>query len=100
MSVQNLLNPDGSYTATELLFRDLTANEVKEYQQWSRNKYIAGEQVSMAWHPVVRAECITMSQEVSAEAAGFMPEEPLSHNPWCPACKLCNALVVRDEKLT
>jgi hypothetical protein len=42
---------------------------------------------------------VCQSNDYAAMEAGFQVGEPLSHNPQCPECHLCNALVMRNGRL-
>tara|TARA_Y100001951_G_scaffold31361_1_gene24535 strand:- start:17 stop:613 length:597 start_codon:yes stop_codon:yes gene_type:complete len=42
------------------LFRDLNEAEEKEFRQWARDNYKAGDPIDTVWHPVVQDECKKM----------------------------------------
>jgi len=44
-------------------FKTLTADEDKEFRQWARDSWRPGDPISPMWHPVVRDECRTMTEE-------------------------------------
>jgi hypothetical protein len=39
------------------LFKELTEEETKEYQQWARENYVPLTPINGVWHPVIQAEC-------------------------------------------
>lgn len=42
------------------LFRDLTPEEVIEYQQWTRENFKVGMEINSLWHPVIQEYCSKM----------------------------------------
>ena len=42
------------------LFRDLNEAEEKEFRQWARDNFKAGDTINVVWHPVVQDECRKM----------------------------------------
>jgi hypothetical protein len=52
----------------EMQFRDLGADEEAEFRKWARDNYKCNEPINQLWHPVTKAECVLMNQEVAAEA--------------------------------
>lgn len=34
---------------------------------------------------------------MKTDEGGFLPKDLKTDNPWCPACKLCNAVVAREQ---
>lgn len=46
------------------LFRDLSPEEEKEFRQWARDNYKAGDSISGVWHPTVQDECRIINQEI------------------------------------
>ena len=70
MSKPLQLNADGSYTATPGgMFRDLSAEEVKEFQAAAKEKHVHPfpEIRHGIWHPVYVAECQRIENESSAD---------------------------------
>lgn len=51
------------------LFRELSPEETKEFQQWARDNYELGTPVNEVYHPVVQQECDLMNRE-QAEKGG------------------------------
>ena len=49
------------------MFRDLTAEEEKEFRQWARENYVALQPIQGIWHPVVQDECRKINLEVHIE---------------------------------
>ena len=45
------------------LFRELDEQEQEEFEQWARDNYTPGDDISTLWHPVVREECARMNLE-------------------------------------
>lgn len=44
------------------LFRELNEKEEKEFRNWARENYKAGELISKIWHPIVQDECDKMNR--------------------------------------
>ena len=42
------------------LFRNLNEAEEKEFRQWARDNFKAGDTINVVWHPVVQDECRKM----------------------------------------
>ncbi len=52
-----------TYKSDSFMFKDLDADEVKEFRQWARDNYVPGSGMKIkdgAWHPVVCHECREM----------------------------------------
>lgn len=46
------------------IWRQLTAEEAKEFRQWARDNYLPeAMEIESVWHPVVKAECHLMIAE-------------------------------------
>ena len=45
------------------LFRDLSADEEKEFRQWARDNYTPYDEIKGVWHPVVQDECVKINIE-------------------------------------
>lgn len=45
------------------IFRNLSAEEEKEFRQWARENYIRFSPISGVWHPTVQDECRKMNEE-------------------------------------
>ena len=45
-------------------FRKLNEQEVEEFKAWARSNFHPGDKIQDTWHPVVRAECHKMEEEV------------------------------------
>ncbi len=50
------------------MFKKLSEAEAKEFREWARENYKAGEAISQAWHPVVQEECARINNEALATA--------------------------------
>ena len=44
------------------IFRDLTTNEIIEFQQWARDNYKPFTSINGMWHPVVQQECVQINR--------------------------------------
>ena len=51
------------------MFRNLNAEEEKDFRQWARENYVALEPIKGIWHPVVQDECRKINEEVHLETA-------------------------------
>ncbi len=58
---------EGGYIANNPMFRDLTADEVREFQEHARQNYKPGLPINDVWHPVYRFECVKISAESKAD---------------------------------
>ena len=45
------------------LFKALTVEETREFQQWARANYKPFTPISGIWHPAVQEECVRMNME-------------------------------------
>ena len=50
-----------------MIFRELTPEEEIKFRQWARNNYHPREEINELWHPVVRAECERINEEVGED---------------------------------
>ena len=55
------------YISSNPLFRSLTAEEVREFQDHARQNYLPGSPINAVWHPVYRFECLKMNDEATTE---------------------------------
>ena len=46
-----------------ILFKELTAEEAKEFRGWARENYKPFDAIPIIWHPVVREECTKINIE-------------------------------------
>ncbi len=49
--------------ANGIPFRELDSDEEKEFREWARKNYKTGDNIDIAWHPVVQDECHNMNVE-------------------------------------
>ena len=52
------------------MFRSLTAEEVTEYKQWVHDNWAVGDDIPELWHPVIRDECLAISEEATVRNSG------------------------------
>ena len=45
------------------LFRTLSPEEEKDFQQWARDNFQPGSEINSVWHPVCQQECAKMNRE-------------------------------------
>jgi hypothetical protein len=45
-------------------FRNLSEEETSEFRQWARDNWTVGEDIDPLWHPVVRAMCERMENDL------------------------------------
>lgn len=45
------------------LYRDLSAEEIIEFQKWARGNYRPLGPIDGTWHPVVQRECVLINEE-------------------------------------
>ncbi len=45
------------------LFRELDEKETKEFRQWARDNYRAGQPANECWHPIVRDEWFKLDKK-------------------------------------
>jgi hypothetical protein len=43
------------------LFRQLSADEEKEFRKWARDNYQPFTEIKGIWHPVIQDECVKMN---------------------------------------
>ncbi|MBT4637532.1 MAG: hypothetical protein HN745_10100 [Deltaproteobacteria bacterium] len=53
----------GAYESTSSLFRNLTAEEVKEFRAHARENYVVGTEINEVHHPVYQYECMQMNAD-------------------------------------
>ncbi|MHB9836864.1 hypothetical protein Q8F57_018685 [Paraburkholderia terrae] len=49
------------------LFRELTADEEREFRQWAREHYKPFEPINGVWHWVTQAECVQINRTADIE---------------------------------
>lgn len=47
------------------LYRELSADEEREFRKWARDNYQPLSDISGLWHPVIQLECQQMNREAS-----------------------------------
>ncbi|MBU2512135.1 hypothetical protein KJ966_12415 [bacterium] len=64
---------EGGYISHNPMFRNLTADEVKEFQEHARQNYTPDSPINDVWHPVYRSECMKINSECQAKQKKVMP---------------------------
>ena len=49
------------------LFRELSAQERKEFKEWARENYTPYSPINGTWHWVIQMECVKMNREYNLE---------------------------------
>lgn len=63
---KNITDPSGAYHSTNPMFRSLTAEEVSEFRQNTRENYSVETPINPVWHPVYRDECRKINADMQS----------------------------------